>query len=117
MKIYRLPLFFVITLFAIACNNTPKDATTSGSDSTTSITASIPDAKAFQQTIDGKPTNLYVLKNSNNMQLALTNFGGRFVSLLKCFLLSYRCRRLQTKSSLQHSYHKRYKHDWENLKC
>lgn len=82
MENYRLPLSFVITLFAIACNNTPKDATTPDSDSITTITTSIPDAKVFQQTIDGKPTNLYVLKNSNNMQLALTNFGGRFVSLL-----------------------------------
>ena len=79
MNRYLLSLSLVAAVLATACNNTPKPAAT-GADST--ATAAIPDAKAFQQTIDGKQTNLYVLKNQNNMQLALTNFGGRFVSLL-----------------------------------
>ena len=81
MKRYLLPLSLAMSVATISCNNTPKEALKSKSD-TSIIVASIPDAKAFQQTIDGKPTNLYVLKNQNNMQLALTNFGGRFVSLL-----------------------------------
>ncbi len=42
----------------------------------------IPDAKAYQSTIDGKPTDLYVLKNSSGMQVAFTNYGGRMVSLV-----------------------------------
>ena len=81
MKRYLLPLSLAMSVATISCNNTPKEALKSKSD-TSIIVASIPDAKAFQQTIDGKPTNLYVLKNQNNMQLALTNFGGRFISLL-----------------------------------
>ncbi len=42
---------------------------------------SLPDTYAFQQTIDDKPTNLYILKKGN-LQAAITNFGGRLVSLL-----------------------------------
>jgi galactose mutarotase-like enzyme len=39
------------------------------------------DRKAFQSTIDGKTTNLYVLRNSNNYAAAITNYGGRVVGL------------------------------------
>ena len=73
-----LPLLFLIIIaFTTACNNHPNSTL-----NLDSVTAFIPNAKAFQQIIDGKQTNLYVLKNKNNMQLALTDFGGRFVSLL-----------------------------------
>lgn len=51
-------------------------------DSLTTQSASLPDRKAFQDTIDGKATDLYVLKNKNNVQAAITNYGGRLVSLL-----------------------------------
>jgi aldose 1-epimerase len=37
--------------------------------------------KAFQDTIDGKPTDLYTLKNSYGMKAAITNYGGRIVGL------------------------------------
>ena len=37
-------------------------------------------AEDFQKTIDGKTTNLYFLKNKN-IQVAITNYGGRIVSL------------------------------------
>lgn len=40
------------------------------------------DKKAFQQIIDGKSTDLYYLKNKNGVQAAVTNYGGRLVSLL-----------------------------------
>ncbi|MEO8416765.1 MAG: aldose epimerase family protein [Ginsengibacter sp.] len=36
----------------------------------------------FETTIDGKQTGLYVLKNPKGMQAAITNYGGRIVSLL-----------------------------------
>lgn len=42
---------------------------------------SLPARKAFQATIDGKKTDLYVLKNKNNMRVAFTNYGGRMVGL------------------------------------
>jgi aldose 1-epimerase len=43
---------------------------------------SLPDLAAFKSSIDGKTTRLYLLKNSQGMQAAITNYGGRLVSLL-----------------------------------
>ena len=42
----------------------------------------MPEPKAFQQTIDGKETGLYLLKNKDGMQAAITSYGGRLVSLI-----------------------------------
>jgi aldose 1-epimerase len=38
--------------------------------------------KDFETTIDGKQTGLYILKNGKGMQAAITNYGGRIVSVL-----------------------------------
>jgi aldose 1-epimerase len=66
----------------VACNSNKQTNEQQNSDSTKYQSMEIPDAKAFQQTIDGKQTNLYVLKNKSNMQAAITNYGARVVSLL-----------------------------------
>ncbi len=42
----------------------------------------LPSKKDFEEMIDGKKTDLYFLKNKNNLQAAITNYGGRLVSLL-----------------------------------
>jgi len=42
----------------------------------------LPDKTAFQDTINGKATDLYILKNQQGMTAAITNYGGRVVSLL-----------------------------------
>ena len=42
----------------------------------------LPDPGKFSDTIYGKSTRLYVLKNHNGMSAAFTNYGGRLVSLL-----------------------------------
>jgi aldose 1-epimerase len=42
----------------------------------------IPKKENFQKTVDNKPVDLYILKNQNNAQVAITNYGGRIVSLL-----------------------------------
>ncbi|WP_462265890.1 aldose epimerase family protein [Mucilaginibacter sp.] len=44
--------------------------------------AHLPKADGFKQTIDGKATDLYYLKNADGMEAAITNFGGRLVALL-----------------------------------
>lgn len=72
---------------AISCNNENgsqinSQATNDKESQSTSPAYSIPDRSGFQDTIDGKPTDLYILKNSQGMLLAITNYGGRFVSLL-----------------------------------
>lgn len=36
----------------------------------------------FRDTIDGKPTALYVLRNDNGMEACVTNYGARLVSLM-----------------------------------
>lgn len=43
---------------------------------------SLPDPKDFQTTIDGKQTDLYILKNKKGMTAAVTNYGGRLVGLI-----------------------------------
>jgi aldose 1-epimerase len=71
------------TVFA-ACNNTSQMKNTTTSDSTAKDSVQsvqLPPAKNFQSTIDGKQTNLYVLKNGN-MQVAITNYGARIVGIL-----------------------------------
>jgi len=85
----------ILSAFAIAfltsCNSSSStEETNTDSLSTNSNIASgdsvgnhfIPDKKNFETTIDGKPTDLYILKNHNGMEAAITNYGGRLVSLL-----------------------------------
>ena len=42
----------------------------------------IPDSKNFQQTVKGKPVDLFILKNKTGMQVSITNYGGRIVNIL-----------------------------------
>ncbi|MCJ8209309.1 galactose mutarotase [Mucilaginibacter sp. RS28] len=80
------PAFKYLFLLAAAggvmssCNNTAKN----NSKMTDSIAASklLPDSSGFDQTVDGKKVKLFVLKGKNGMQAAITNYGGRIVSLL-----------------------------------
>ena len=76
--------FAIFFMFTVAgCNNdTTETIVTTERDSVTTTTTMLPSAAGFQQTIDNKKTDLYILKNSNGMQAAVTNFGGRLVSLL-----------------------------------
>lgn len=66
-----------------ACTNNSNKTTTSNADSdSVSKTVMIPDSSNFTATVNGKQTGLYVLKNKNNVQVAITNYGGRIVSIL-----------------------------------
>lgn len=82
MKLFKsfFTIFFLVT--AASCNNAPEKNTATEKDSTTKTNTMLPSPTAFQQTIDNKKTDLYVLKISNGMQAAITNYGGRLVSLL-----------------------------------
>lgn len=46
------------------------------------LATKIPDTALFHTTIDNKETGLYILKNSKGITAAVTNYGGRLVSLL-----------------------------------
>lgn len=79
------PFLFILSSIMItalfSCGNTQeKGNTTSGTDSTKQV--SIPDGSGFRAVIDGKQTELYTLSNKNGMKAAITNYGGRLVSLL-----------------------------------
>lgn len=63
-----------------SCKNTVKNNSTM-TDSITTDKA-LPSPSGFEQTIDGKQVKLYILKGKNGMQAAITNYGGRIVSLL-----------------------------------
>ncbi len=66
------------SLLQAACTS----STNKNSMNTTSTTGQLPAADAFNNTEDGKEVNLFYLKNDSGMQAAITNFGGRVVSLL-----------------------------------
>ena len=72
----------VVMALMSACNNSESNTTVPKSDSASKTKAMIPDKKNFEDTIDGKPTELYVLKNHNGMTAAITNYGGRLVGLI-----------------------------------
>ncbi|HXH99387.1 MAG TPA: aldose epimerase family protein [Sphingobacteriaceae bacterium] len=78
----KLQIFTIGCLVAFAACNTPikKDQTNNTNDSLARDTSA--EQKAFQQTIDGKPTDLFYLKNKNGITATITNYGGRIVGLL-----------------------------------
>lgn len=48
----------------------------------TAVADSSPRKKNFQTSMQGKPVDLYTLRNRNGVQANITNYGGRVVSLL-----------------------------------
>jgi aldose 1-epimerase len=62
-----------------ACNQSSSNNSTM---TDTTQNAKLPAASAFEKTIDGKQTHLFVLKNARGMEAAITNYGGRLVGLL-----------------------------------
>lgn len=71
MKKQLLSIGFV-ALTMISCNNKPKDE----------LTLSGLDPKNFQTEVNQMPVNLYTLKNKAGMEVCITNFGGRIVSVM-----------------------------------
>lgn len=73
MKALRLSFMGVIAAAAItACSPTQESLKT----------ASGLDFAAFDSTINNVPVKLYQLKNANGMEVCITNYGGRIVSLV-----------------------------------
>ncbi len=85
MKIQIKPLGTIVAacLLFLACTNSGSKQAGADSTSATLETAGTSLAKeGFQEDVNGKKTDLYILKNKNNVQVAITNYGGRVVSLL-----------------------------------
>lgn len=76
---FKTPFLYAACLLILgACNNSSKKQKTTDM----SQTASILSKESFETTIDGKKTDLFILKNKKNTQVAITNYGGRVVSLI-----------------------------------
>lgn len=69
-------------LMAVAACN--QGAEQKGGNGTAAVKACVPslDNKNFEDSIDGKSTGLYILKNKAGACAAITNYGGRLVSLV-----------------------------------
>lgn len=92
MKKVSRKLIIISALIIVigACNEAPSKDAANGENAenpagdSTAVAACLPvlGRSDFQDTVDEKPTDLYVLKNNNGACVAITNFGGRIVSLV-----------------------------------
>jgi aldose 1-epimerase len=67
----------VSAIFVSSCGDGSQKPESGNSDSAANDIRS-----GFQSTIDNMKTDLYILKNANRMQAAITNYGGRLVGLV-----------------------------------
>ena len=75
--------FFIAAISSIvACNNISKQKQKQSKDTADSLSYTLPDSAAFNAKVDNKQVKLYTLKNKNGVEAAITNYGGRLVSLL-----------------------------------
>lgn len=72
----RLIVFILFIAFFSSCQTPQKDAENSQPDKTG---PSLPDKSNFQQ--DGSKTDLFFLEQEDKIKVAITNYGGRIVSL------------------------------------
>lgn len=63
----------IASLMLAACNTAAVDD---------GFTKSGLDKSKFESVADGKPTHLYVMTNSRGMEVCVTNYGGRIVSVM-----------------------------------
>ncbi|MDN3581461.1 aldose epimerase family protein [Mucilaginibacter flavus] len=74
-------LYSVALSLLVSCSG-PAEQKAEAGDSTSTAKAMIPDAKNFEGEVNGKAVKLYTLKNSKGVNVAITNYGGRVVSLM-----------------------------------
>ncbi len=85
---HKILFSFLVIIAGLATSCGANSSTPNSADSTAApaskapAPAALPDPAAFHDTVDGKPTSLYMLKNKNNVQAAFTNYGARIVSLI-----------------------------------
>ena len=81
MKYNQSPILLILYLLSlVACNNSSNIKSGNSPDSLKKL--NVLSKNSFQQTIDGKKTDLFVLKNKNNLEASVTNYGARIISLL-----------------------------------
>jgi aldose 1-epimerase len=82
MSHFKLIIAMLTITLITGCNNAAGPGTITTANSSKKTATLLPESGAYRQTIDGKQVAIFVLKNKNNMQAAITNYGGRLVSLL-----------------------------------
>ena len=78
-------VFFAAVCMATSCGNGNESSNAGpGKDTVVAAaaTATLPDPALFKDSVDHKVTGLFILKNRNNVEAAITNYGARVVSLL-----------------------------------
>jgi aldose 1-epimerase len=70
-------ILVLLSVLLTACGKAKQQEVT-----TPGLTVSGLDSTAFKGLYDGKENHLYVIKNGTGMEVCITNFGGRIVSLL-----------------------------------
>ncbi len=78
MNIIKSLIKICMILLVISCNNSPNKE--SLMKDSVSLNNDIPRG-AYQQTLQDKIIDLFVLTNKNNMTVSITNFGGRIVAI------------------------------------
>ena len=81
-KLQQSHLLMVIAFGLAACGNPATKTSSQMTPTDSTKAAALPPPAAFEKTIDGKQTHLYILKNKNGLQAAVTNYGGHLVALL-----------------------------------
>ncbi len=79
-KVSAMLLLVCILPFS-ACNQSANKIPTTSAMTDSATHGILQPLKGFKKIIDGKPTNLYLLKNKNGLQAAITNYGAHLVSL------------------------------------
>jgi aldose 1-epimerase len=75
MKLDRM-IWLMALIAVVGCTNKQKEAP---AEQTTLSGLKKTD---FQSEVNGDSTDLYLLKNANGMEVAITNYGGRIVSVM-----------------------------------
>lgn len=71
---------YFVLLVAVIMSSCNQQQNKSESQDSTSV--NIPDTSNFNLVVNGKQVKLYTLTNANKMKVAITNYGGRVVSIL-----------------------------------
>jgi aldose 1-epimerase len=80
MKLHFKCHLLLLCLFSLcACNSNSLKNSGDKGDSTQKAVILSP--KAFQKSLDGKNTDLFILKNKNGVEAAFTNYGARIIGL------------------------------------
>jgi len=74
-------LGLILLIFFVSCNDGTSTQKTNNAMNDSAV-SNLLDKSGFQRTIDGKKTDLFILKNKNGAMATFTNYGGRIVSLL-----------------------------------